>query len=211
MSKIVILFGRPGAGKTTIATRVIELFYAIASPHHVVALDLDVCIPTWMKENFSKGIYPTLEQRIQFATNACEYVQEKVATIRQSDKVLISFSFVNSDLREIFKERFSNAEWFLVDTSPEEAEHRIQQRKHHFYKGPPQLQTSCKNDSQVQHEEAMHSSVSDKIKEQKNNMQNSDWSFAPVEFEHVVLDGLCSIDVNAKRILEVLMNDEEIR
>jgi gluconate kinase len=195
--KIAVVFGRPGAGKTTIATKAVELYNVtyseqMPSPHRVWCLDLDVCIPQWMKDNFAKGIYPTLEQRKDFAFKACAYVEERLAAMRQSDKVIVSFSFVNSDLREIFKGRFPNAEWFLVDTSVEEARNRIRQRENHFYKGEPMDMTS-------KHVKEIGSST---FEEDDRDGNNSEWEFAPVDFEHILLDGLASIHENAKRILE---------
>jgi Gluconate kinase len=195
---IAVIFGRPGAGKTTIATKAVDLYNVAnppeqtSTPHRIRCLDLDVCIPQWMRDNFAKGIYPTLEQRNDFALEACAYVEERLATMRQSDKVIISFSFVNSDLREIFKGRFPSAKWFLVDTSIEEARNRIQQRENHFYKGEP-------TDKSFKH---MKEKGSVDSKEKDQDGSNSEWDFEPVDFDHILLDGLASIDENANKVLE---------
>mmetsp|Transcript_2219 Transcript_2219/g.4095 ORF Transcript_2219/g.4095 Transcript_2219/m.4095 type:complete len:198 (+) Transcript_2219:196-789(+) len=189
--KIIVVFGRPGAGKTTIATKVVNLCNASDAEHtstshdKVWCLDLDVCIPQWMKDNFAKGIYPTPEQRNDFALNACAYVEERLAAMRQSDKVIVSFSFVNTDLRDIFKGRFPNSQWFLVDTSVEEAQNRIRQRENHFYKGGLAQEEGTNN-----------------LKDEEEDECNNEWNFAPVDFEHILLDGLAPIDENAKRIIE---------
>jgi len=87
-SSIVVVFGRPGAGKTTVATAVIKVFEDENLKVHdfvVHGLDLDVCVPQWMKDNFARGMYPTLEQRNKFAIGCCKYVREKLgeaATMR---------------------------------------------------------------------------------------------------------------------------------
>eukprot|EP00814_Leptocylindrus_danicus_P005689 CAMPEP_0116047302 /NCGR_PEP_ID=MMETSP0321-20121206/28791_1 /TAXON_ID=163516 /ORGANISM="Leptocylindrus danicus var. danicus, Strain B650" /LENGTH=81 /DNA_ID=CAMNT_0003529117 /DNA_START=190 /DNA_END=435 /DNA_ORIENTATION=+ len=64
---IVVVFGRPGAGKTTIAEAADKLLKDKHNVEEIITLDLDVCIPQWMKDNFTNGIYPTLAQRDQFA------------------------------------------------------------------------------------------------------------------------------------------------
>ena len=49
---IWIIFGRPGAGKTTIANVVVDRLGSVET----LALDLDVCVPQWMRDNFAKGV-----------------------------------------------------------------------------------------------------------------------------------------------------------
>ena len=65
----LIIFGRPGAGKSTIAERLIA--HPDANAYNV---DLDVCVPQWMRDNFAKGVYPTLAERQAFASDAADYV-----------------------------------------------------------------------------------------------------------------------------------------
>jgi len=153
-------------------------------------LDLDCCIPKWMKENFSKGIYPTLEQRLQFASDGAEYVKNEIRDIFSSFRpnlALISFSFVNSDLRESFIESFqqefsvpnenqnekisSILHWILMDTSVKECNGRILKREGHFYEN--------------QNNEFIAKEI------------ESEWIFAPVTFEHLRLDGQLPIQYNA--------------
>ena len=44
----LVIFGRPGAGKSTIAERL------VAHPDaNAYNLDLDVCVPRWMRDNLS--------------------------------------------------------------------------------------------------------------------------------------------------------------
>merc|ERR1711924_122109 len=58
--------------------------------------------------------------------------------------VIVSFSFVNTDLRDIFRSRFPNAEWILIETGQEECNKRINERKGHFYKGDARNMNSTK-------------------------------------------------------------------
>jgi len=136
---IFIIFGRPGAGKTTVGNAVLPLLEA--RNIKLTQLDLDVCIPDWMKENFAKGIYPTHEQRVDFAKGACTYVDEQIAE-KNLTNVMITFSFVNTDLREVFQEHFpDNLKWLLFNTNDALSAKRIAAREGHFYK-----QTEKKSD-----------------------------------------------------------------
>ena len=70
----LIIFGRPGAGKSTIAERL------VAPPDaNAYNVDLDVCVPQRMRDNFAKGVYPTLAERQAFASDAADYVRTESA------------------------------------------------------------------------------------------------------------------------------------
>lgn len=179
---MAIVFGRPGAGKTTIANEVIPLFSE--ENGSVIGIDLDVYVPQWMKDNFVKGIYPTEEQRQEFAVGACDQIEIQLDEQRPTACV-VSFSFVNADLRNVFRSRFPHAIWALVSTTEEEAKQRIAQREGHFYKGTP----------------------SKLLKEDHDKVSRSDlseWDFAPVTFPHVILPGIDSIQNNAQRVSDLL-------
>mmetsp|Transcript_68056 Transcript_68056/g.76197 ORF Transcript_68056/g.76197 Transcript_68056/m.76197 type:complete len:245 (+) Transcript_68056:69-803(+) len=202
-SSMSIVFGRPGSGKTTVANKAFE-FLSLHNDnmddndnnnntynklHECVELDLDVFIPQVMRDNFSKGIYPSLEERSEFAVGACDHVEkklgEKLLNFQQQKvdlSVIISFSFVNTDLRDIFRYRFPNAEWILIDTSEEECTKRIHEREGHFYKGGKPVK-----------------------KEIDNKEDNSEWKFAPVTFPHIILDGNDPIEDNAKRVVKQIL------
>ena len=189
---VLVLFGRAGAGKTTIAE------FAKAHDTALLLLDLDVCIPTWMKDNFVAGIYPTLEQRQQFAVAACDHVEQGMAEAQKERgdaellSALVSFSFVNTDLRDTFRLRFPQAKWILVDTSEEEAQRRLDMREGHFYKGKVDPDN---NDSP----RAMEGRV-----DNADAADNSEWDFAPVTFPHVILDGNAPVQKNADEVLALL-------
>jgi len=206
---IIILFGRPGAGKTTIANEVIarksEFARAIrdCGIHiNLKAVDLDECIPQWMKDNFSKGIYPNLGERLAFATDACRYVQKQIlnlvtgddqssnprSNVRTAPCLLISFSFVNVDLRETFRSSFPHAHWVLIDTSLDESERRIAARDGHFYKG-----ASANGNT-----------------ENKDELENSEWSFAPVDFTHILIDGRDDVDSNAAKVVSLILEKSAV-
>lgn len=193
---ILIVFGKPGAGKTTIANAASE--YIIGTKRNCLVLDLDVCIPQWMKDNFAKQIYPTLAERHEFALTACQYVEEQIQCNLKEMKeksafdlgVLVSFSFVNTDLRQDFREKFPHAIWALIDVTNDLAEERIKQRQDHFYKvSEPKEKESLKN---------LDSNSNDEIPKQKQ----SDWEFCQVDFDHILLDGTDTIQVNASKISE---------
>ena len=182
------------AGKTTIANKALEIIEETTREEgcHCLGLDLDVAIPQWMKDNFSKGIYPTLKQRQEVALTFCDYVELCCQEARQQKHnentklgALVSFSFVNTDLRDIFRERFHHARWVLVDTSAELADERISQRKGHFYGGKKAVKDE-----------------GGKPDDQKD-VDNSDWNFAPVTFPHDILDGTEPVDINAQRVSEI--------
>jgi hypothetical protein len=75
-----VVFGRPGAGKTTVADNAADKVRQwqhknVNNRIKSMGLDLDVCISERMREDFARGIYPTLDQRLQFGQQACDYVE----------------------------------------------------------------------------------------------------------------------------------------
>ena len=161
----LIIFGRPGAGKSTIAERL------IAHPDaNAYNLDLDVCVPRWMRDNFAKGVYPTLVERQAFASDAAEYVRKESAG--KDACCVVSFSFVNEELRDSFRARFPEATWALVDASDALAGERIASRDGHFYDPPP--------------------------------AKGDEWLFAPVEFDHLVLDATSPVEENVAKLLPLV-------
>lgn len=249
---MVIVFGRPGAGKTTVAERAAALLLeqcqnsngnniqnddggdegcaTNGNDYHVLALDLDVCVPQWMKDNFAKGLYPTLAQRLEFAELACAHVETKHQEHQQqrllvqpyesgqdaltptipTTIIIVSFSFVNTDLRHAFRQRFPHAKWALVDTSEDEAQRRIEQRRGHFYKGrrpPPPLQQGDDDDETTDAPNTTSTSVVKSTGTSGTAIQdenNADWEFAPVTFDHLILPGDESVERNAERVVDLV-------
>lgn len=200
---MVVVFGRPGAGKTTISNIAYEKIQQDEKKSsQCILLDLDVCVPSWMKDNFAKGMYPTLEQRYEFATTACNYVDEEINEMRKKCDddtemlILVSFSFVNTDLRDHFRSRFPHSKWALVDVNDLIAQERIDSREGHFYKG----------DTSGKKKESKQDPLKTEGKGGTQNRDNSEWDFAPVNFEHTILNGLVSIEENSEEILKMLLN-----
>jgi hypothetical protein len=155
-----------------------------------------------MRDNFGKGMYPTLEERKVFALDACDYVDGQLSEICDAKEdppdsicAIVSFSFVNTDLREIFRTRFPSAEWILIDTTEEECTRRINAREGHFYKG------------EVSAEDTTTESSDESPVTKDDDKDNSDWKFAPVAFPHIVLDGLNSIEDNADKVAEKILKE----
>ena len=161
----LIIFGRPGAGKSTVAERLVA--HPAADAYNV---DLDACVPQWMRDNFAKGVYPTLAERQAFAADAADHVL--TASDGKGACCVVSFSFVNDDLRDSFRERFPEATWALVDDSDALAGKRIAQRDGHFYNPP--------------------------------STNGDEWRFAPVAFEHPVLDATRPVEENVERLLPLV-------
>mmetsp|Transcript_17649 Transcript_17649/g.28889 ORF Transcript_17649/g.28889 Transcript_17649/m.28889 type:complete len:217 (-) Transcript_17649:400-1050(-) len=208
-----VVFGRPGAGKSTVSQAAVRLLgdgdsskvctgkLSNVDEFLYIYLDLDVCIPQWMKDNFAKGVYPTLAERIEFTSNACDYVTDKINFAQNKNQPdnkalipIISFSFVNTDMRVEFRKRFPHSEWILVDTSMEVAEERILSREDHFYKGSGDIQNEEEGDS------------TRKTIESSDTDDNSEWEFNPVDYPHVILDGNDEVATNAKKIVDVIRN-----
>ena len=255
---MVIVFGRPGAGKTTVAEQAYQSLQTSKGPsslshYRCCAIDLDVCVPQWMKDNFAQGIYPTLAERLEFAESACDHVvQQQMQLHHAKDHVptssieevtrtktitIVSFSFVNTDLRNVFRQRFPHATWVLLDTTEMEAQRRIELRQGHFYKGqPPQSQLllppqddptsatplirttitttttnkpviigSTNNDHLQRHHMDERNGEEDATTATTTD-NNSDWQFAAVTFDHVVLPGTDSVEANAERVIHLIQS-----
>ena len=135
-----------------------------------------------------------MKERQAFAQSACNYVEKCLGeTKAKSDgannntlAAIVSFSFVNTDLRDIYRSRFPQTIWVLLNTTEEEAERRIQKREGHFYNG----KVECQYDKQQDRE--------------ASEGDNSDWEFAPVTFSHSVIDGKEPVETNAERIVQLL-------
>lgn len=220
-TSMVVVFGRPGAGKTTISTAALTKIQNTSNDIKASLLDLDVCVPSWMKDNFAKGIYPTLEQRNEFSITACNYIDEEINTMRKNITndddgddngngtqqplfIIISFSFVNTDLRDNFRSRFPHAKWALVDVDDSTAKERIDNRTDHFYKGSPSPPSATKK-SEHDSSSSPKKGENENEDEGSKNDKNSEWNFSPVGFAHLILNGSLPIQQNAECVIKMLM------
>jgi gluconate kinase len=133
-------------------------------------------------------IQQNLSQREAFATDACNYVAKAIddGVAVGTDAAIVSFSFVNTDLRTIFRKRFPKSEWLLIETNDAEASNRIKQRTGHFYNG----NTSREKMSEPEHD--------------NDAGRNSEWTFAAVDFQHTIVDGMLPIGDNARLVADVV-------
>mmetsp|Transcript_30085 Transcript_30085/g.60451 ORF Transcript_30085/g.60451 Transcript_30085/m.60451 type:complete len:231 (+) Transcript_30085:22-714(+) len=211
-----VVFGRPGAGKSTVSQAAVQLLgdgdgsnVCIGKLNNVdeflyIYLDLDVCVPQWMKDNFAKGMYPTLAERFEFISTACDYVSDKISINQSGNKPLvpiISFSFVNTDMRVEFRKRFPHSEWILVDTSKDLAEERILSREDHFYKGSGGSST---DDTKTDGEDDPTTKTTESS--DTADVDNSEWEFKPVDYPHVILDGNDEVATNAQKVVDVIQD-----
>lgn len=145
-------------------------------------------------------MYPTLAERFEFISTACDYVSDRVDENQSGNKPLvqiISFSFVNTDMRVEFRKRFPHSEWILVDTSKDLAEERILSREDHFYKGSGGTQNNdVKDDPTTKSTESSDAA----------DVDNSEWEFKPVDYPHVILDGNDEVATNAQKVVDVIQN-----
>jgi hypothetical protein len=187
-------------------------------------LDLDVCVPQWMRDNFNIGIYPTLEERYTFANTACQYVKGQYTEhiskasheISEKTIIIVSFSFVNEDLRQTFQQSFSDGIiWILIDTDPDTAQHRINNRTNHFYKGQQVLKkefiaNNCDNQNSISIiTQQQQQQQPPPLKASSKDDNNSDWDFAPVTFQHYFkLNGLDPVENNACKVTQIIIGNQ---
>ena len=137
-------------------------------------------------------------------------LKQKIAKRNSNNTIpssIISFSFVNTDLRDIFRSRFPNAAWVLIDTDDAEATRRINEREDHFYKGKDPIKDEESSTTKSDNDE--NNFESSKDGDGDDSGDNSDWLFAPVTFPHHALPGKNTIEKNADSVLEVLFDQTE--
>ena len=162
-----------------------------------------------MKDNFRKGVYLDHDQRVRFAADACNHVDgliwDATTTTSLTSKaarivVLVSFSFINTNLHDRVREGYNNKDnesqkktclhWILLDTNVAESNCRIESWEGHFYETVNEQTTNATTTATENNEE-----------ETKNKECGSEWVFAPVTFDHLVVDGLARAEENAVSIV----------
>lgn len=162
---------------------------------------------------YHSGWETTLQKvyiQLFFISNACDYVTDNINNVHsnnQSDDdsnrsllVIVSFSFVNTEMRVEYRKRFPTSSWILVDTTKDLAEERILSREGHFYKGSG----GGSNADNVNGGEDSDPTTETKVKE--NDLDNSEWDFQAVDFPHIALDGSHDVDTNAKKVIDSIQS-----
>lgn len=152
-------------------------------------------------------MYPTLQQRADFMVIACQHVTDEMNKAANQNAtcqiiVVISFSFVNTDLRTYFRDVFPHAQWILIDANDVLAQERILLREGHFYNGNTSSVTTDDTDNRMHVKE--DESTSNEIGNNNDDRNNSEWEFESVNFQHVILDGCMTANVNAKQIVSCI-------
>jgi hypothetical protein len=160
---------------------------------------LDIDILCCKQDNFAKGIYPSLQQRLDFISHACKYIEEEIHSTSSTEQysrlvTIVSFSFVNTDMRVAFRERYPNSHWILVDTNADVAKERIMAREGHFYKGANATgEDECTKTNSRREDDT-----------DAESCDTSEWEFQSVDFRHTLLNGCNAVNNNAQRIVEAV-------
>ena len=122
MNKLVVIFGLPGSGKSTLGKILSEkIGYAF--------YDMDDTLPSSMKEKLKKNILIT-EQEIE------GYVKEIVLHLERlltQKSVVASLSLFLDKHKLLIKNNFPEASVFNFEASPESLKRRLINRKGHFF------------------------------------------------------------------------------
>lgn len=135
-----VLFGRPGAGKTTTAKAIQDM--KAENGIKLVPFELDPYVPKEIIDVFMAGGYPSVEMRVAFVEKCTEIVKAIRETLAEATEggstlkvgLLVIQAFPHEDMRAVYRAAFPDAEWFLVDTADEVAGERVRAREGHFYK-----------------------------------------------------------------------------
>lgn len=113
--------------------------------------------------------------------DACTYLSTQLQ-MQQPQCCIVTFSFVNDDMRQVFRRNFPAARWVLIEASEQLAEARLTQRRGHFYKGAPKADVGVG--------------------------RSAEWDFEPVgtAFEHTVIDGTLAVEDSARRVLDLVLD-----
>jgi hypothetical protein len=112
-------------------------------------------------------------------------IDERYKANKNISKCIVSFSFVNNDMRCIFREKFPSSKWILLDTSDEIVSLRISQRKGHFYDG--EVVDKMKN---------IHMYNTYKV-------DNLESNFEAIDYDHFIINGEDPIEFNVNKILKI--------
>ena len=122
MRTLVVLFGWPGSGKSSVGKAVsLKLGYRF--------YDMDVTLPEPMKEKLRKGVLVTEEE-----ING--YVQEVIKDIDsllKKESVVASLSLFLNKHRLLLKQRFPEATFFSLEAQLDILKKRLHERKNHFF------------------------------------------------------------------------------
>ncbi len=113
LSPLLVLFGKPGAGKDTISNIFQEQY-----GYYVYHADTEITY----KEKLQRGEIPTTEDRDQFLAYKVGRIQELQ---KEYEKILMNWAFVSDRQRQMFTQAYPQAQFILVQTDREQIEKRL--------------------------------------------------------------------------------------
>lgn len=116
---LIVLFGVPGAGKSAAA----KIFEKFGYFHY----ESDDDYSDEMKQASAKGLVKTLEMRDAWMPY---FLQRTREFLDSYSKVAVTQAFVNDKYRVMFRDRFPEAKFLLIEAEKSVLEKRVKQRKH---------------------------------------------------------------------------------
>jgi len=121
---LIILFGLPGCGKTTIGKLLSE---EIDSGFY----DMDDTLPANLREKMKNNELISEEERREYIESVISDLKE----LTKENSAVASCVLVKEDVQEMMSEAFPDAEFISMECSDEVLRSRVGGRGEHFFKG----------------------------------------------------------------------------